>query len=250
MGNDQAMGLRRLFSRPPRQTIAVCGTGGTPIAVELARSLARSGRRVIVLDRTVGEVARAMGRRAKYELGHVLDGDRGLAEVLVHGPDEVVAMSAARGLDRVAAESANWEATLEAAVPAIAEWDTWVINGLPPGAVPPVPIVLALNPTAQAITNVYGQIKALARAQGRREFGVVVYDVPSAAAASEVFECVATTARRFLSVKLELVGSLVGAPVLAGAAQPHAPERSNTFSAIAATLLAALSPAPLLQAAS
>lgn len=207
MPDDQAMGLRRLFGSARHDTVAVCGSGSARIAVHLAAALGDAGRRVLILDRSIGEVATAVGEKARYDLVHVLDGDRRLDEVIVETRKGVAVLPAARGLDRLAVESADWREALRAAVPGLAtRFDVWLVNGLLPGAAPDVPVLLALSPTARAITTVYAHIKALARAQGRHDFAVVVHHASSLAAAQKVFACVAETAARFLAAHLELIG--------------------------------------------
>jgi len=53
------------------------------VCIETAVALTRAGHSVCVLDRTVGEGARAIGRRAKYDLAQVLDGDCSLERALL-----------------------------------------------------------------------------------------------------------------------------------------------------------------------
>lgn len=252
MRDDQANGLRRLFGRRARHTIAICGNDGATVAVNVASALARSGLSVVVLDRSLGDAARAVGQRARYDLGHVLDGDRSLEEVLLQGPAGVAVLSAARGLDRLATTSADWQSALEAALPALAaNFDVWLINGLLPGNAPAAPMLIAINTSPQAITNAYGHIKALSRAQGRRDFGVVVYAASTPSAAQQVYDCVAETARRFLSARLDFVGCVpAGVPGAQASASDETSPTATAFAGIAAKLIAGMSSGPLLASAS
>ncbi len=207
MRDDQATGLRRLFGRPRQHTLAICGSGGTRIAVEMGRALGELGHRVVILDRSVGEAAAALGLKARYDLLHALEGDRRLDDVLLQADDGLCVLPAARGLERLAVESDNWRRELAAALPALGtRFDVWLVNGLLPGAAPEAPVVLAIAPTARAVTTAYGHIKALARAQGRTDFDVLVHRAPSADAAQQVFSCVADTASRFLAAQLQFLG--------------------------------------------
>lgn len=250
MREDQAQGLRRLFATRTCRLAAVCGSQGTAVAVALAGALARMGYRVSILDRTVGEAARAIGRRARYDLAHVLDGDCTLGQALLAGPEHVHVLPAARGLDRLAAESTDWQAALQAHLPALADADLWLVNGLLPGHAPDAPMLLAIGPSTASITNAYGQIKALARAQGRRRFGVVVHAVPGAGAAERVYGCIADTARRFLGAELELLG-WVPPSVVARTGDTAAGQGSTAaFDRIADRLMTDLSTPPLLRTGS
>jgi len=204
---DQASGLRELFAPPARASLAVCGSDDAALTAQLADAVHELGHRVVILDRSVGQVAHACGLRARYDLLHVMNGHCGLEQALVRTPRGVAVLPAARGLDHVAAQSGHWEALLERAVPELARaFDVWLVHGLLPGAAPDVPVVLALAPSAGAVTAAYAQVKALSHAQHRHEFGVVVHRAPDAGVAREVFECVAATARRFLSAELTFLG--------------------------------------------
>jgi flagellar biosynthesis protein FlhG len=242
MRDDQATGLRRLFARTPHHTVAVCGSDSARVTVKLAEALAGLGHRVLILDRTVGEVARALGTPARYDLMHVLEGDKAIGDVLlarIAGDPRVVALPAARGLAHLAVASSDWLGALRAAVPTlVGEFDVWLLHGLLPGAAPQVPVVLVVAPTARAITTAYAQIKALSRAQDRHDFGVLVHRAPDAETARKVFACVAVTAARFLAAHLELLGSLPRERT--STREPATPGGSalpQTFTAVAEALL-------------
>ena len=244
MRDDQATGLRRLFARPRQHTLAVCGSGGTRIAVQVGRALGELGHRVVILDRSVGEAAAALGVKARYDLVHALDGDKRLDDILLTTDEGLCVLPAARGLERLAIESGNWQRELAAAVPALGtRFDVWLVNGLLPGAAPDAPVVLAIAPTARAVTTAYGHIKALARAQGRHEFDVLVHRAASADAAQQVFSCVSDTAARFLAAQLQFLGMVPrDRPPGRSAAGAGETRAAGAFLAVAQNLLSRMQP--------
>ncbi len=251
MREDQAQGLRQLFARRTCRLAALAGSRGATVSVAIAAALGGLGYRVCVLDRSVGDAAHAVGRRAKYDLAQVLDGDCTLDQAALKGPDQVVVLPAARGLDRLAVEAPDWESALRRAAPALsARFDLWLVNGLLPGPAPDAPMILAVDPSAQAITNAYAHIKALARAQGRRRFGVVVHAAASAAIAERVYGCVAGTARRFLGAELDLYGWVPPFTTGGCGGADAAGACATAFERIADHLMAALSTPPLLRTGS
>lgn len=248
MRKDQAHGLRQLFARTTCRVAAVHGQQGARVACELACAIASIGYRVCVLDRTVGAAARAVGRRARYDLVQVLDQHCTLDEALLFGRETVAVLPAARGLERLATESVDWQSALQRAVPALAQsFDLWLVNGLLPGHTAQAPMVLAIDASAPAITNAYGHIKALARAQDRHGFGIIVEAVASAAAAQRVFDCVADTAHRFLAAELDFLGWLPAIDARDCASQP---QRRDASVRIADKLMGGLFTAPLLRTGS
>lgn len=234
MRDDQATGLRRLFARRMRRPLGVGGIDAAPVVCDLARTLAGLGSRVLVIDRTLGEVAMRMHVRTRFELAQVVAGDRSLADVLIDGPDGVGILPAARGLDELALNTAasegGWQARLAAWLAAAQrDFDVWLINGLPPAG-DDADVLLAIEPTAQGITGAYAQIKALAHCRGQRSFGIVIHRANSEATARATFASVAATAQRFLRANLDYRGAI---PTDA----PPAPERHQALLRLAQSIV-------------
>jgi len=59
MREDQALGLRRLFSKRRARMLGVIGEEGTAVTLELAAAFARASQRVLILDRTCAGIAQA-----------------------------------------------------------------------------------------------------------------------------------------------------------------------------------------------
>lgn len=235
---DQALGLRRLFARRAARPLGVGGADTSSVVFELAQALCELGSRVLIVDRTRGEIAARIGRKARFELGQVLSGDLPLASVLLHARDGLVVLPAARGLDELALATQHsddgWQGWLAARLAdAGLDVDGWLVNGLPPVG-SDADILLAVRPTAAAITDAYAQMKALSLLRGKRAFGIVVDRARSDAAARATFDGLATTAQRFLAAELAYRGHVPD-----GGATPA---RRRAFAALAQTLL----PAPVL----
>jgi flagellar biosynthesis protein FlhG len=206
MREDQASGLRRLFGQRTQRLFGIGGVDATAFAADLAHALSEIGSRVLAIDRTRGELAGRVGARVRWELAHVVSGDRSIADVLIEAPEDVTILPAARGLDELALDclerDGGWQATLgDWLADAGREFDVWLVNGLPPSG-SHADVLLAIQPTAAGITGAYAQIKALAQYRGLSSFGVVVR-TDSMEAANVAFRSVAQTARRFLSADLD-----------------------------------------------
>ena len=234
MLDDQASGLRRLFLRRQQRPLGVGGADASPVVFDLARALADLGSRVLVIDRSLGEIAARVNARVRCELAHVLDGDRTLGDVLIDGPAGIGILPAARGLDELAlavdAEVGGWQQCLSAWLgEANRYFDVWLINGLPPAG-GDADVLLAVAPTAEGITCAYAQIKALSHCRGQRSFGIVVHQASCEATAQATFARVATTARRFLRAKVDYRGSIP-------AASRVKPERERALATLARSIV-------------
>ena len=106
---DQAAALRALVSggRPQATTIAVTsgkgGVGKSNVAVNLAIALAERGLKVCLLDLDLG-LANAdllMNLHSARNLGHVIEGDVSLEDIMQEGPGGVHVIPGASGLARL-----------------------------------------------------------------------------------------------------------------------------------------------------
>jgi len=211
MRDDQASGLRQLFGRRTRRLFGIGGVETSGFVADLAHALGEIGSRVLIIDRTRGEIASRVGARVRFELAHVVSGERALGDVLIEAGDEVTILPAARGLDELALScddgDGGWPVRLSDWIgDAGREFDVWLVNGLPPSG-SHADMLLAIQPTAAGLTGAYAQIKALAQYRGLRSFGVVVR-AESEAVANVAFASVAQTARRFLAADLALRGTV------------------------------------------
>jgi flagellar biosynthesis protein FlhG len=80
------------------------GVGKSNLAVNLAVALGQRGARVVLVD---GDLAKAnldllLGVHPRWDLGHVLAGEKTLDEVVVQGPDQVTLVPGAAGAPELA----------------------------------------------------------------------------------------------------------------------------------------------------
>lgn len=243
-GHDQATGLRRLFARDALHVVSVRGAGdcrATSVTIDLAVALAALGHRPLIIDLEHGHVAATLGMKPRYELAHVLCGDKALADVLLKDKSGVAVLPAMQET----ALSGSWKRMLSDLLrDARQTFNVWLING---GNVPVAdadsPLVV-IEPTRDAITDAYSQIKALARMHGQREFRIVVDRATSESAARSVYASIAETSRRFLSARVDYCGYLPrdagGPPVRSGARGAAQSPRAYAFSQLAEAVVSAM----------
>ena len=107
---DQAQNLRELVwkNRNKARVIAVTsgkgGVGKTSASVNLAIAIAARGGRVILLDADLGlaNVEVLMGLSSLYNLEHVIEGERRMADILVRAPGGIEIIPGSSGLARMA----------------------------------------------------------------------------------------------------------------------------------------------------
>lgn len=164
--DDQAAGLRQLFARntPSVLPIVVPGGGQGAVVANLAAGLARSGREVLLVDATPGEIAAAFGLRARYELAHVAAGDKRLEQIMLQPREHLRIVPAARALCG-ATQLDPWLAALAARLDPIPE----LIIVYQPAATALMEgdVLVAAAPGRETLTRTYAELKRMKRGHGR-----------------------------------------------------------------------------------
>ncbi|MCV2883187.1 MinD/ParA family protein [Aestuariibacter sp. AA17] len=222
MIEDQASSLRRMNQSRLIKVIAVTGgkggVGKTNVTLNLAISMAKQGKRVMVLDADLGlaNVDVMLGLRVDKNLSHVLSGECTLDEVLVEGPYGVKIAPATSGTQSMTELSPTEHAGLIRAFSEL-RYDIDVL--LVDTAAGISDMVLSFSRAAQdilvvvcdeptSLTDAYALIKILNREHGVFKFKVVANMVRSLREGQELFAKLSKVTNRFLDVALELVATI------------------------------------------
>jgi flagellar biosynthesis protein FlhG len=176
--HDQAAGLRRISASRPVQVIAVAsgkgGVGKTNISVNTSVALSAMGRNVLLMDADLGlaNVDLLLGLQPRYNLSHVISGERTLEEV-----DLLVVDTAAGISDAVISFTRAAHEVL---------------------------VVVCDEPAS--ITDAYALMKVLNREYGIVRFRILANMARSAQEGRDLFVKLARVTERFLDVTLDFVG--------------------------------------------
>ena len=220
---DQAAGLRSLFARRRPSLLIVAGSDPckAAVAVHFARKAAAGGRATVLIDGSPGQVATACNRACRYDLAHVLTGDKTLDDVVSALTPQLLLLPAARALSRFGSFNADEEARLadafstgiaQALAVAGAEEtqvDLIVVHAEERQAVRAVDafgrdarMILVASDQAASLRGAYQELKALTQVPGLDNFEIVVPRFDDAEPASLAYANLANTARRFLDIEL------------------------------------------------
>lgn len=215
---DQAEGLRRLFARDFARIITVAGgktsVGKTHVVINLAISLARRGKRVLVLDSQHGRgnLDALLGIKPRYNLTHVIRRERTLEEVMVEGPQGVGIIQAAQGLKSLAGldeADQNWLVRSFSQLPQppdVVLVDAGSVGAQSSLSMASQEIIIVVSGHHDSITDAYGLIKSLSRNFAKHYFHILVNKVESEHEARAVYANMAQVAGRFLDVTLDFMG--------------------------------------------
>jgi len=218
---DQAEGLRKMSMKPVNVIAVTSGKGGvgkTNLAVNIGVSLAKEGKNVMLFDADLGlaNVDVLLNLHPKYNLSHVMSGERTLAEVIVEGPGGLKIIPAASGSEKMSqlspAENAGLiQAFSELQMPldnliidTAAGINDTVISFI--RASKEVVVVVCDEPAS--LTDAYALIKVLSRDYNVDKYHVLSNMVRSVVHGQDLFNKLYAVTGRFLSVTLEHLGSI------------------------------------------
>lgn len=208
--------------RPMRiaRTLAVTsgkgGVGKSHISVNLAVQLAARGKKVILLDADLGlaNIDVMLGIQPKATLAHVVGGEKDILDVITEGPEGLMVVPGASGIEYLANLRAGDRIRLLGDLARLEnECDVLIIDtgaGISEStisfaAAADVVLVVA-TPEITSITDAYATIKSIAGREGRGKLTLAVNMARNRIEAERVAGRIRDVARDFLGVSVEPAG--------------------------------------------
>jgi flagellar biosynthesis protein FlhG len=219
---NQAAGLLLLKAIKPVQVIAVTsgkgGVGKTSVSVNLAVSMAMSGKKVMLLDGDLGlaNVDVMLGLQPKYNLADVIEGKCSLEDTLLKGPGDLLVVPASSGKRNMAQLSQAQNAGLVHAFSELHRSLDVLIVDTAAGIADSVitfsqasqEIIVVVCGDPASLTDAYALIKVLNRDHGVERVQVLANNVQNALEARDIYENLRRVSERFLDVTLSFIGSV------------------------------------------
>ncbi|MBP1149598.1 MULTISPECIES: MinD/ParA family protein [Methylocaldum] len=222
--------------RPVRVLAVSSGKGGvgkTNVAVNLGVSLSELGRHAVLLDADLGlaNVDVLLGLQPKFNLSHVLSGERSLDEILVEGPSGLKIVPASSGIQRMSElTTAEQAAVIRAFGEMNQDIDVLLVDtaaGISGGVVnfaracQDIILVVCDEPTS--LTDAYAFIKLLNRDYGVHRFQILPNMVQDYQQGQALFGKLCRVTDRYLDVTLDLLGVVPRDEQLRKAVQKQTP---------------------------
>jgi len=217
--SDQAAGLRRLFGRRQSRIVTFAagsaGVGKSVIVANLAVSLARQGREVLVLDEnTRNNVAACFGAPSRHDLHQVINREKTLSEVLVAAAPGVRVLPAARAVKKLGKLSqGEQESLLESITGMEHPADVILVDasldhplGFSPLGLVAHDTVIVMSSTSASITDAYALIKKVSLGYSRKNFRILINKVRSPDEARAIHDNIARLAHCRGLAHLEYAG--------------------------------------------
>lgn len=207
-------------NRKPIRTIAIAsgkgGVGKTNVVANLAIALQKTGKKVLILDADLGlsNVDILLHLAPRYNIQHVISGEKRLSDIIVQGPSGIKVLPASSGVQELTHLDAfqrmrlleEFEAYEDDIDILLIDTSAGISENVAFFCVASQEIVILTNPEPTALTDAYALIKVLFTRYQEKQFRILVNSARSAEDAKEVYRKLSVVTDRFLNVSLDYLG--------------------------------------------
>jgi flagellar biosynthesis protein FlhG len=192
------------------------GVGKTNITANLAYIFSKMGKRTLLLDADTGlaNIDVILGITPKYNLYHVLSGEKTLAEAVVEGPGGIKILPASSGIRGMAELSKGQKFTLLEELDGLDEEFDFMLIDTAAGISDNVmyfnmaarEIIVVVSPEPTSLTDAYALIKMLYQGYKVRCFTLLVNMARDSNEALSVYTRLSNATNHFLNLPIEYLG--------------------------------------------
>ncbi len=230
---SQAAGIKQRHSKVIAVTSGKGGVGKTNISINLAHALIAAGKDVILLDADLG-LANAdilLGTLPPYHLGHLLWGERDILELIHLTPGRLKLIAGGSGI----AELANLpEERVLSFIAALSKLDgradylivdtgAGLSNTVVEFVLAADQVLVVTTPEPTSLADAYATVKALAQRRPGIDMKLIINQAEKDAEAALAAERIVMTARDFLGIAIEHLGTVPRDPYVWQAVRHQVP---------------------------
>jgi flagellar biosynthesis protein FlhG len=216
--NQAAGELQMSATRVISITSGKGGVGKTAVVSNVAVTLARLGKKVLIIDADLGlaNVDVVLGISPPYNLNHFFSGERSLPDIMVEGPHGLKILPAGSGVQQFTRLDGQLKMQLIDALDALDEHFDVVLIDTEAGIsdnvtyfnVAAQDILVVTTPEPTAITDAYALMKLLSTQYHQKRFLLAVNSVRSADEGLDVFEKLTMVSGRYLDIFIDYLGAI------------------------------------------
>ncbi len=216
---DQAKTLRNIAQNSSiTKVISVTsgkgGVGKTNLISNLAYVLASAGKSVLLMDADLGlgNVDILLGIAPRYNISHVLSGEKSLEDIIVTGPAGIKIIPASSGIQKVTDLSDDEKRYLLTAFENLSfDIDYFLIDtgaGISKNVtyfcIASQEIIVIATPEPTSITDAYALMKVLSKNYGENKFNLIVNLAKDKRDALQVFKTLTLVIDKYLGMDISL----------------------------------------------
>lgn len=227
--NDQASGLRLIVKNaniaPLSKTSVIAvtsgkgGVGKSNITANLAIALSQLNKKVLVMDADLGlaNIDVLLGLMPKYNLRHVILGEKTVDDILIDGPSNIKIIPGASGITELADLDDYKREQIINNLSVLENRDDYVLIDTGAGLSKNVrrfvtssnEAIIVTTPDPAAITDAYSMIKVVADENEDLDIKLIVNMAGSEREAEEIAERMKLVVKQFLSKNIEYLGHIL-----------------------------------------
>ena len=210
---------RRTNARVMAVTSGKGGVGKTNIVANLGYAFSRLGQKVLILDADLGlgNLDVLLGIAPKYNLSHVITGEKSISEIIVEGPGHMLILPASSGIQELTQLTQSQKIQiLKELDKMIDSVDIFLIDtaaGISSNVmdfnVTAHEIIVVVSPEPTSITDAYALMKVLSLKYAEKCCKVIVNQAGTSQQGREVFRQLNLVAERFLDMTIDYLGSVL-----------------------------------------
>lgn len=219
---DQASALRVMAAKKPVRVITVTGgkggIGKTSITANIAVALSNKGKKVLVLDADLGlaNMDIVLGLEAKYNISHVVRGEKTLNEIIIEGPSGVRIVPASSGIKDMASMGYREHAGIIREFNNLSYKPDVLLVDSAAGISNDVisfsrashDVIVTVCDEPASITDAYALIKLLDKEHGIKKFRIITNMVKTHADGRVLYTKLLKVSDKFLDVTLDYIGAI------------------------------------------
>ncbi|BCR06616.1 site-determining protein [Desulfuromonas versatilis] len=192
------------------------GVGKTAVCANIAVSLARTGKKILIIDADLGlaNLDVVFGLTPKYNLNHFFSGEKELEELVVEGPEGIQILPAGSGVQSVTHLSNSQKMRFMEAIEAfhglfdlvLIDTEAGISENVTYFNVAAQEILVVTTPEPTSITDAYALMKLLSTQYHEKRFNLVVNSVSDESEALEVYRKLTMVANRYLDISIDYLG--------------------------------------------
>jgi flagellar biosynthesis protein FlhG len=210
---------RKSYARVIAITSGKGGVGKTNIVANLGFALSQLGKKVLILDADfgLGNLDVLLGVAPKYNISHVIRGDKTIEEVLEEGPGKIKILPAASGIQELTQLTHDQKMQFFTHLDRLVDdMDILLIDtaaGISSNVmdfnVMAHEIIVVVSPEPTSITDAYALMKVLSLKYAEKSCKLLVNQVASPREAQDVFRQLDLVTDRFLDIRIDYFGCVL-----------------------------------------
>lgn len=188
------------------------GVGKTNLAANLAICIAKRGKRVMLFDADMGlaNLDLVMNIRSRYNISHVLKGEKTIDDIIIDGPGGVEVICGANGLEKLADLTEFERERLLSELEKIQQKTDVLFIDTGAGIHKSVvgfcmasnAVIVVATPEPTSMTDAYAMIKVLAGNKYQGRICMIVNMAESNSEGRKVYRQISDVAKKFLNVEV------------------------------------------------